>query len=212
MSLMARNFIQNIPQRVAWEAQGLSFLLRNARYSQGLPKMSSFESEGLVFSGLPKTHLAEVDRVHNVLRGLPLSWNRRYYLYAFGEKMCGIVRRKAVPCSIVAFQLLYFRRPESGCGVIHEAYIGVMPEFRGMGIATNLRRFTTGHLRKAGVKKVSSQVDQENVPSLRSALKVGFEISGQAEGPQELRGGNLHLLLDLQQPQFPMRGNPDVEE
>ena len=57
--------------------------------------------------------------------------------------------------------------------------IGVLPAYRGNGIATDIMRARMIFLRTLGIKTVFSEISEHNIPSLKLAKKFGFRESGE---------------------------------
>ena len=55
------------------------------------------------------------------------------------------------------------------------AFTGVIPEYRGRGIATALKVKTILHAREVGVSEILTQNDSENEPMLAINRKLGYQ-------------------------------------
>lgn len=60
----------------------------------------------------------------------------------------------------------------------HSQMGGVLPEFRGRGVATALARHQLGAIARMGYRRVGYFTKHDNVPMLRMAIGLGFEIVG----------------------------------
>jgi ribosomal protein S18 acetylase RimI-like enzyme len=56
--------------------------------------------------------------------------------------------------------------------------MGLLPQFRGQGIGTNLIRATLDAARSAGLRRVELTVRESNTGAIKLYQKVGFEIEG----------------------------------
>jgi len=78
--------------------------------------------------------------------------------------------------SLVGIDHFYFNERDIKASTIHEGFIGVLPELRGQGLATELRTCAIEHFRKSGLKGISTRISTGNAASLRSAEKLGFRV------------------------------------
>lgn len=67
---------------------------------------------------------------------------------------------------------------EGGRFHYHSHMGGVLPEFRGRGVATALARHQLGAIARLGYRRVRYFTKHDNVPMLRMAIGLGFEIVG----------------------------------
>ena len=78
---------------------------------------------------------------------------------------------------IAGFAFFYFNQRDLRENTVHEGFIGVREEFSGRGLATRLRRAAvTSFSRVPGLKGLSSRIDMDNVASIRSGEKIGYEL------------------------------------
>ena len=71
--------------------------------------------------------------------------------------------------------LFYMNPRDFKENTVHEGFIGVLPEYEGQGIATQMRKVAKQHFKQAGFSGISSRISKENLGSLHSAKKIGFE-------------------------------------
>ncbi len=170
-------------RRIAWEYEGLKFLIRNLRAANLL---NSFESEwrgGYFFATCNLKHIATINELHISLRdGVRLNYWRRL-LYSFcGDKFMPILLDgEGAP---IGFEMFYFREDELRNKTLHEAFIGISASHRGKGLASMLREYSIDNFKNSSVRRISTNIPRNNISSLKSALKVGFHISDQESTPE----------------------------
>lgn len=77
---------------------------------------------------------------------------------------------------LVGLDLFYFNDRDLRERTVHEGFIGVVPAYQGQGLATAMRELAKLHFRSNGLSGISTRITQDNVASLQSALKLGFEV------------------------------------
>lgn len=84
---------------------------------------------------------------------------------------------------IVAMNMYYFNRRDIRDDTVHEGFIGVLPEYSGRGIATEMRKMAVEHFRASGFSGISTRITLDNTASLVSARKIGFQPVERYEEP-----------------------------
>ena len=90
------------------------------------------------------------------------------------HELCGVVRNEQG--KIIACDFFMFQESEYGQGIIHEIYLAVAPEYRGMGISTKLRRFSIMCYDNHVLKGMSTLAPFNEVKVIRSAQHCGYAI------------------------------------
>lgn len=165
---------------------GLRFLLINAWCARLVraPIANSASScsgnQEFVIRPIAKTELAVFRSLHHELRpGKSFSVWRRAVYRLWGHKL--LWAAFAAPNGpMIAFNMYYFREGEWRQHIVHEAFIGVASAYRGLGIATALRQAAGRYFAECDVQGISTQIEGDNLPSLRSATKLGFQVVGSA--------------------------------
>jgi len=161
--------------KIAWEVEGLKFLIRNMYGAKKLTRLNLVKRNELTISGLRPNDLFNFISIHKNLRaGIGLNFWRVILYYFWGDRFVVIVKNSDK--EIVAFQMLYFCQKEIYENIIHEAFIGVTKPYRNIGLATQIRLYTRDQLKQTELKKISSQIENSNLASLASAKKSGFKI------------------------------------
>lgn len=173
------------------EFEGLKFLYRNMQASHSIHPIPEVQLGGYSLCGLPQKYVGIMDELHRALRdNRPINFWRKLLLKHRGQAICGIAINNG---ALLGFCLYYFREDELSSHIIHEAFIGVEPNSRNKGIATSLRYHMAKHFAMQGLKGISTQISPDNLPSLRSAKRIGFRCVDNTA----VQAGVLKLFLDL---------------
>ena len=78
---------------------------------------------------------------------------------------------------IIGFEMYNFEEYNVLNGTIHQRYTGIPPQEQGKGYATLIRTYAIEHFKKQGLKGITSVVTSDNIASLKSNQKLGFEIA-----------------------------------
>ncbi len=184
---MAPKFINKLNHEIG----GLNFFLRNLRASYQIQPISKHPHKHFIICGLPKNFVDDLDHLHQLLRdGRKINYWRRSILLIKGKSVCCIAKDETD--KLIGFDYFYFRENEVNRGIIHEAYIGVAPEYRGQGIGTALRMISAKNFAISGLSAISSQIEEDNLPSLNSALHAGFHVINNCK-----KDKIIHLIFDL---------------
>lgn len=133
--------------------------------------------EQLVIRTIKRSDISRFEKLHNELRpGKEISTWRRWLYSRAGSKLVWVVESTAG--DFAGFTMYYFREGEWRHGIVHEAFIGVVEQYRGHGLADRLRHCAATDLAAGGVRGISTQIDHDNAPSLRSARRQGFRQIG----------------------------------
>lgn len=174
----------NLKQRATHELQGAAFLARNlwACSKLRIKPIPAGRYGPVTIEGTNSAGLREIQKLHAHLRGgRKLNLWRLGLLLAIGNRLCPVAKDDCG--NIVGFQLLYFREMEWRQSILHEAFIGVYPEYRGVGVSTSMRQHSCRHFQNASlVVGISSQAQISNIASLRSAEQAGFVVHSKPTG------------------------------
>lgn len=94
--------------------------------------------------------------------------------------------------SLVGLDLFYFNSRDLQESTVHEGFVGVVPSYRGKGLATKMRIIAKQHFHRNGLKGISTRISQDNKASLISALNLGFEI---VETQHSVEDGENHYMV-----------------
>jgi RimJ/RimL family protein N-acetyltransferase len=177
--------------KIAYELEGLSFLIRNLRASRPLSAMQAEAFKDFQFSGLPKDRVNEMDELHKLVReGRGLNFWRKTYLKQSGQKVCCIATNSKG--KLVGFNYYYFRESEVDDGIIHDAYLGISPEEWGQGLATALQSYAVAQFSLQNLSGISGNVSKSNEASVRMLNRVGFTLT---DDPQDASNNQIFYKL-----------------
>jgi GNAT superfamily N-acetyltransferase len=169
--------------------EGAEFLIRNLSNARPLKELLRIERDSIELRGLRPSDLRQLSNLHSLLRnGAKLNFWRLLLFCVAGKKL--VLVAATSKAGIIAFEMFYFRRKESSSNILHEAFIGVHPDFRNRGISKWLRAHSSKNFFSSGVLGISTNIYRENSASLESALRVGFTIQNQISTDEKL-----HLIL-----------------
>jgi len=181
---------------------GLRFLAINLWCTRQVPRadhpIAAPGSDRLAIRTITADDLDRFVDLHAKLRpGKQFSAWRRWLYARAGSKLAWVVETPAR--EFVGFNMYYFREGEWLDRVVHEAFIGVVEEFRGRGLANAMRSAAAGHFRGSGLHGISTSIHRDNAPSWHSAQREGFrEVGGErTDKPLLIRPLNVHRGRDL---------------
>ena len=133
-------------------------------------------NSSLVFRGADINDLSQIKWLYKKLSGNKLSGSNIKLLKYCAKKLV-IIAEKEINGSkkIIGMDLYYMNPRDFQDFTVHEGFIGVLPEYEGQGIATQMRKHAITHFKKAGFKGISTRISKSNIGSLRSAEKLGFK-------------------------------------
>ncbi len=167
-----------IPEKKSY----LTWLIPNLWKSRNFKKIPIANYGKLFVMGLKPTQLISLVKLSESLR------NRRFAIASYalyllaGRKLC-LVAVLSTSGQIIGFNQYYFE--ERRTDGIHEAFIGVHPDFRRRGIARLMRSKAIEHFRRNGCDHISTDVDSSNQASRDMASELGFKLIGGPQGNQE---------------------------
>ena len=133
------------------------------------------ESE-ITLRGASISDLGKIELIYKTLNKSKLPNFIKILLKYCDEKSIIIAEKKIKDrFVIVGIDVFYFNSRDFKEFTIHEGFIGVLSEFEGKGIATQMRKLAKEHFRNAGFKGISTRISKDNLASLNSAKKLGFE-------------------------------------
>jgi hypothetical protein len=181
--------INSLVHKIRYELDGFIFLLRNVVNGFYLPNIPLFRYNEYTFRGMHRSELLQVNHIQCMLRN-GKKWNiwRKILYYSFGRRLAIVALDKYG--RILGFQLLYFRSHEVRQRILHEAFIGILPEYRGNKLSQHLRKYSIKHFMDTPIRAISSQIDIENIPSIKSALASGGKLVGE-------HNGNAQILYEI---------------
>jgi hypothetical protein len=181
--------IKSLVHKIRHELDGFIFLVRNVVNAFYLPIIPLFRFTEYTFRGMYRSEVLQVDQIQGMLRN-GKKWNnwRKIMYYLFGSRLVIVAQDKYG--RILGFQLLYFRSHEVSQRMLHEAFIGILPEYRGLKLSQHLRKYSIRHFMNTPIRAITSQINIENTPSIKSALASGGQLVGE-------HNGNAQILFEI---------------
>ncbi len=130
----------------------------------------------VIFRGANVGDVEQLALVYKKLNGVELSLENIRLIKSCARKLVLVVEEKIEgKDKIFGINFFYLNSRDFREQTIHEGFIGVLPEYEGRGIATQMRKLAIEHFKKAGFKGISTRISKNNIGSLRSAEKLGFK-------------------------------------
>lgn len=124
-------------------------------------------------------HLKEIERLHlSLFREPMLGW--LVWLYRFRAQNLLSVALNSEG-KVIGYECFMFNEAEINDHILHEVYVGVSEE--GKGIATALRKFSIETYNFGNLNGISTVASVHDIKALRSAQKAGFAITKQSLKP-----------------------------
>jgi len=180
----------------------ICFLLFNMYCAAHIPPFQSLENTGMNGISFKPCTIKRTREVINLFielnssRSIELS--KRLLFLLLGSRL-SLVCVDTITGKPIGLMFFYFNFEEAKERLVHEAFTGLLPEYRGKGIGTNLRRYALKHFAKVKwIKGVSSRVTVSNAASLYSNIKLGFK-ERERYFDKNLGVERLYLICDLTQ-------------
>lgn len=154
----------------------LATLLKELETSLTYTPVANEVSGGVLIRGFRFRDLRQLRQLYLDLNPTGSLSLARFVWGVIGYRRLLIVAEERQSSSLVGLDLFYFNLRDLQEFTVHEGFVGVVPAYRGQGLATKMRITAKRHFQRNGVKGISTRISQNNKPSLMSALKLGFEI------------------------------------
>lgn len=153
-------------------------LVRDLRGGCTLVPIQEEQCDGILYRGLRRNEIVVIERLYALLSSTSkFPWHRRIAFWLLGRRMVVVaLTSRGSYREIVGFDMFYFNQNDIEEQTVHEGFIGVMPEWQGKKIGSNLRQHAIRSFRQAAVKGISTRIDMDNEASLASAFRTGFEV------------------------------------
>lgn len=154
----------------------MTFLARNLWMAKDIPTISKGEFKDVEFLPCTSDLVPHVANLYEEFHpGKKLGPAKKNTLRLAGHKLCLVVRDKKTN-QIVGYSLYYFNRRDIKESTVHEGDTALLQEYRGRGIGTAQRLHSLRHFARCPfINGVSSRVSLNNLASLKSNQKLGFE-------------------------------------
>lgn len=103
-----------------------------------------------------------------------LSLRNRLLFFFCGGKLVFVLYDKSSR-KVIGTEFYYFNKRDIRESTIHQGFRGVLPEFQGKGLGTALTQYAYDVFSKTSLQGMSTRVSCNNMPSLISNQKIGFE-------------------------------------
>lgn len=151
----------------------LEFLIINTVKLLAILKMPLYDYDTYIIRGCRYSELKEAEGLYRKLNGRYFSNIQKIILKLFSKKNLIVTIDKSTN-KIIALNFYYLNHRDFIENTIHGGFIGVLPQYEGQGIATNMRKLAKSHFEKVGFTGISSRISKNNIASLKTAKKVGF--------------------------------------
>lgn len=168
--------VMSIFERIINKIIGIYSFKKTIAKFYKIKKIEEIEFKGLIFRGADINDLSEIKQIYIGLSGNEFSGSNINLLKYCARKLVIIAEKKVNGSKRILGMDLYYMNPRDFQeSTVHEGFIGVLPEYEGQGIATQMRKHAIAHFKKAGFKGISTRISKSNIGSLRSAEKLGFK-------------------------------------
>lgn len=147
--------------------------LQNLILTSNIQK-KNLATRNILIRGCKLSELNEVENLYNNLNGSSFSPINKCLLMIISKKNLIIAIDESTN-KIIAMNFYYINQRDFFENTIHEGFIGVLPEYEGQGIATNMREHAKSHFKISNFSGISSRVSKNNLASFQSAKKAGFK-------------------------------------
>lgn len=163
--------------RVNARLADIQFIVRNFFHLRRVKNLEMVLRDSVCYRGMQRRDISQVSDLYIRLNtGSNLGWSKRWLYYFLGQKILLVaVTQEGGAEKIIGMNMYYLNARDVKENTIHGAFIGVLPEMTGLGVATNLRQMAKHHFFNAGFKALSTRISLNNTSSLKSALKVGYK-------------------------------------
>lgn len=165
--------------KILTRGQDIVSLLRNVYRLRRVSLMECCTDNGVTYRGFRRDDFEQVAQIYTELNNGAVFSKWLGWLYRAVGGRCLLVAVKN-GCDgggrIVGINMYYLNLRDLREDTVHEGFIGVNPADSGRGIATRMRILSRKHFELAKFKGISTRISRNNIASLHSAEKLGFEI------------------------------------
>jgi L-amino acid N-acyltransferase YncA len=163
-----------------------AFAARNLSLAHRLNGIEKKEIDGLIFRGYLEADSDSISKLYRQLNdGAVFSKVQRWLYKRIGSGCLFVVEQRGAlgASKIVGMNMYYLNRRDFRENTIHEGFVGVLPEAGGRGVATTMRQMAIEHFKSAGFSGMSTRISLNNMASLASAKKIGFQTIEKYQEP-----------------------------
>ncbi len=156
--------------------EGVLFFYRNFSACRGFDAIQRSEAQGLILRGADIQDFESIEDIYKKLNGVGLYPYNKWLLRCCPKKLIIVLEKEIKGKNhIIGMNLFYMNARDCKEKTVHEGFIGVMPEYERQGMATRMRKHAIAHFVGVGSRGISTRISKNNISSLRSAEKVGFQ-------------------------------------
>ena len=172
--------------RIKAKLGGLVFAARNVGLARRIGDIKNEEFGDLIFRGYSASDAKAISEIYQELNDGAVFSRIQRELYSRVGRRCMLVVEQREPfgaSKIVGMNMYYLNKRDIQENTIHEGFVGVVPAANGRGIATQMRQIAIRHFKSAGFSGISTRISLNNVASLMSAKKIGFQAVEEYQEP-----------------------------
>ena len=156
--------------------QKLFFLISNIFYCLKLHPITPFKiNEQFDILSMNKSYINKIDEIYSLFPdGKHMSWEMKILFYLCGKVLVFLLYDKNSH-EVIGLEFYYFNKRDIKEHTIHQGFRGILPEFQGKGLGTALTQYAYDVFSKISLKGMSTRVSCNNLSSLISNKKIGFE-------------------------------------
>lgn len=167
-----------IYRRIKSRIDAVEFYIRNVRAANKIGKIKTEVIDTLIFRGYCSSDEKSISEIYkNLNDGAIYSLIQRMLFSRIGRQFMFVVEEidPLGKSQIVGMNMYYLNKRDHQENTIHEGFIGVLPKIAGQGVATKMREMAVSHFKMARFSGISTRISLNNVASLVSARKIGFQ-------------------------------------
>lgn len=160
-------------------------IFRDLKMSLKIPVVQSETENGMTYRGMYRSELNSINKLHILMNGgSSLALARRIVYWLVGRRIVIVVSKEEDGKEkVIGFVMFYFNRADVKQNTIHDGFLGVEPNYQGLGIGSKLTRKGVRHFGCTYLSGMSARIDLNNKASLAANLKAGFEPVEQYTDP-----------------------------
>lgn len=160
---------------ILWEVKGFVFLLKNLYKSRKIKNIRRKVYDDITVMGCSINRLGDLEKLQYEMRNGRMFnlWRKILYLFKGKSLLCIAVDDKN---ELLGFIIYYFHEEDNDNNIIHQAFTGVVESQRGMGIGTVMINHMIAHFKESRIKCITSNSLEDNIASIKTKKKAGFEI------------------------------------
>ena len=120
--------------------------------------------------------LKEIELLYEELNnGKKIDKSKKNLLRKNGDKICFVAKEYNFN-TIIGIEIYYYNLTDLKNNTIHQGFRGVRPDWQGQGVVTAITKKAKDHFRINKFSGITSRVDIDNKPSIKSNSNLGFRV------------------------------------